>query len=121
MNHYYQTRPIETAVVQFVVVLLITTFLFRINVLINPPRVVYTLLDGTNGTETRISREEYSSISSRQTKASGLSGDEWANDQAEKIAAFYAERSERRFSEKLGMFGYPLTTTSDRARATFAL
>ncbi|KAJ6083988.1 hypothetical protein N7486_010788 [Penicillium sp. IBT 16267x] len=80
------------------------------------------LLDANNGTQTRISREEFSSISSEQAKASGLSGDEWARDQAEKLAAYYVESSERQFSEELGRTGYPLTeTTTAKARATSVL
>ncbi|KAJ6017618.1 hypothetical protein N7451_000997 [Penicillium sp. IBT 35674x] len=121
MHHYRQIRPIETAVIQFVVIFLITTFLIRVNVLSNPPKVVYMLIDAENGTKSRISREEFSSISSRQAKASGFSGDEWAEDQAERVAAYYAESSERRFTEELGRTGYPLTTTSDEARATSML
>lgn len=121
MHHYRQVRPIETAVIQFGVIFLLTTFLIRVNVLSNPPKVVYTLLDAKNGTETRISREEFSSISSRQAKASGFSGDEWAKDQAERLADYHAESLERRFDEELERNGYPLTTTSDEARATSLL
>ncbi|KAJ5564806.1 hypothetical protein N7513_001048 [Penicillium frequentans] len=121
MHHYRQTRPIETIVIQFVVVFLIATFLIRVNVLSSPPKVVYMLLDSKNGTETRISREEFSSISSKQAKASGFSGEEWAEDQAERISAYYEEKSDRRFTEELGRTGYPLTTTSEEARATSML
>lgn len=121
MHHYRQTRPIETIVIQFVVVFLIATFLIRVNVLSSPPKVVYMLLDSENGTETRISREEFSSMSSRQAKASGFSGDEWAEDQAERISAYYAAKSDMRFNEELGRTGYPLTTTSEKARATSML
>ena len=79
------------------------------------------VLDAQNGTQTRVSREEFSSISSKQAKAQGLSDDEWAKGRAERVAAYYAESSERRFNEELGRAGYSLTTTSDEARATFML
>lgn len=57
--------------------------------------VVYVKLDSKNGTETRITPQEYSSISSQQIKASGLSSSEWAKAQAEEISAYHSAKDHR--------------------------
>lgn len=80
--------------------------------------VVYVKLDSKNGTETRITPQEYSSISSQQMKASGLSGPEWARAQAEEISAFHASKSHYQVHH---MSEHPETSTIPTARVKFLL
>lgn len=85
-----------------------------------PPmvEVVYVKLDPKNGTETRITPQEYSSISSQQVKASGLSNSEWAKVQAEEISAYHSAKDHR---QVLYISEHPDTSATSIARGKFLL
>ncbi|KAJ5658140.1 uncharacterized protein N7484_001789 [Penicillium longicatenatum] len=106
--------------VQILVVYYITILTFNVDVLIETPPVAYVKIDAKNGTRTRVSPKEYSSFSSRQSQASGLSGDEWERVREEQVEAYYAERKESTLNEELRRAGFTGTDT-ERVMATFVM